>query len=73
MLMSANTKGDRPAAVRGNRDHLEELLDQALADSFPASDPIAIDFEDAFAIAQDTQAGSPPSAVRRRSRSRCPS
>ena len=24
--------------------HLDELFDQALADSFPASDPVAIDF-----------------------------
>jgi hypothetical protein len=26
------------------REHLESLLDEALADSFPASDPVAIDF-----------------------------
>lgn len=43
--MSANGKSERPAAVRWKRDHLERLLDQALADSFPASDPVAIDFE----------------------------
>jgi len=26
------------------REHLESLLDEALAESFPASDPIAVDF-----------------------------
>jgi hypothetical protein len=42
--MRANRKSERPLGPRWNRDHLEQLLDQALADSFPASDPIAIDF-----------------------------
>lgn len=28
-----------------HRDHLDHLLDNALADTFPASDPIAIDVE----------------------------
>ncbi|MGD9880551.1 MAG: hypothetical protein AB7F22_36660 [Reyranella sp.] len=31
-------------AVQPDHDHLDELLDQALAESFPASDPVAIDF-----------------------------
>ena len=69
--MSATTKGERAAAVLWNRDHLEELLDQALADSFPASDPIAIDFGARFATVQDTEAGSPPSVVRPRTPPRC--
>ena len=43
--MSANSKRERPAAVLSDRDHLEKLLDQALAQSFPASDPVAVDFE----------------------------
>lgn len=43
--MNANRKRERPAAALSDRDHLEELLDQALADSFPASDPVAVDFE----------------------------
>lgn len=43
--MSANSKGEKPTAAPPDRDHLEKLLDQALADSFPASDPVAIDFE----------------------------
>lgn len=43
--MNANRKRDRPGADRPDRDHLEKLLDQALADSFPASDPLALDFD----------------------------
>jgi hypothetical protein len=43
--MRTNIKRERPAAARPHRDHLEKLLDQALADSFPASDPIAVNFE----------------------------
>ena len=43
--MSPNSKHKRRAATLSDRDHLEELLDQALADSFPASDPVAVDFE----------------------------
>jgi hypothetical protein len=43
--MNTNGKRDRPVAARSDRRHLEDLLDQALADSFPASDPIAINFE----------------------------
>jgi hypothetical protein len=37
--------GTRQArVVQPDHGHLDELLDQALADSFPASDPVAIDF-----------------------------
>jgi hypothetical protein len=43
--MSTNSKRERPAAARSEREHLEKLLDQALADSFPASDPVAVNFE----------------------------
>ena len=43
--MITNGKRERTVAVRPGRDHLEKLLDQALADSFPASDPVAVDFE----------------------------
>lgn len=43
--MSTNSKRKRPAAAGSDRDHLEKLLDQALADSFPASDPVAVNFE----------------------------
>ena len=43
--MRTNIKRERPAAARSEREHLEKLLDQALADSFPASDPIAVNFE----------------------------
>ena len=31
---------------RDHRDHLDRLLDKALADTFPASDPVAIDFDE---------------------------
>jgi hypothetical protein len=30
---------------RDDRRHLDHLLDEALADTFPASDPVAIDVE----------------------------
>lgn len=43
--MITNGKRDRTVAARPGRDHLEKLLDQAFADSFPASDPVAVDFE----------------------------
>lgn len=43
--MIANSKRVRPAPVLSDRDHIEELLDQALADSFPASDPVAVNFD----------------------------
>ena len=43
--MTTNNKLERPAAARSDRAHLEKLLDQALADSFPASDPVAVNFE----------------------------
>jgi hypothetical protein len=35
--MSANRKRERPAVTPPNRRHLDDLLDRALADSFPAS------------------------------------
>ena len=43
--MIAVNKRERPAPVLSGRDHIEELLDQALADSFPASDPVAVNFD----------------------------
>ena len=43
--MSTNKKSKRPAVIPPGRDHLDELLDQALSQSFPASDPVAIDFD----------------------------
>ncbi len=42
--MSAIPKREPPADLP-NHDHLDDLLDEALADSFPASDPVAIDFD----------------------------
>jgi hypothetical protein len=48
------------------------LLDQALAESFPASDPVAIDFEAPVRDhAKNTEADRRPSVLRRRSPSRC--
>ncbi len=70
--MSAKRKGQRPAALDWKRDHLEQLLDQALADSFPASDPVAINFEAPVCDhAGNTEAGSLPSVIRPRTPSRC--
>ncbi|MBI2738709.1 MAG: hypothetical protein HYX38_19445 [Rhodospirillales bacterium] len=43
--MDPARKPDQPAAVASERRHLDDLLDQALADTFPASDPVSIDFE----------------------------
>lgn len=43
--MIKNGKREWTVAARPGRDHLEKLLDQALAHSFPASDPVAVDFE----------------------------
>lgn len=43
--MSTNKESERPAVSPPGRHHLDELLDQALAQSFPASDPVAIDFD----------------------------
>jgi hypothetical protein len=44
------------------REHVESLLDEALEESFPASDPIAIDFRTPQAsprAANDDEPGSP--------------
>ena len=35
----------RPHRTRAATAHLDELLDEALKETFPASDPIAIDVE----------------------------
>ena len=43
--MITSSKRERTVAAWRGRDHIEKLLDQALADSFPASDPVALDFE----------------------------
>ena len=42
--MNTARKHERLALKRRDARHLDDLLDQALADSFPASDPVAIDF-----------------------------
>ena len=42
--MNTARKHERPAVMPRDARHLDDLLDQALADSFPASDPVAIDF-----------------------------
>ena len=41
MLTSKNPKKSVPAVIA----HLNDLLDEALKETFPASDPIAIDVE----------------------------
>jgi len=43
--MNRARRPNQPATVASERRHLDELLDQALAETFPASDPVAIDFE----------------------------
>jgi hypothetical protein len=35
----------RPPAGPPDRDHLDRLLDEALEETFPASDPVAIVFD----------------------------
>lgn len=49
---------DRKPAL--GREHLEDLLDEALGESFPASDPVAIDFRtrQSLRAANDDQPGS---------------
>ena len=42
--MSTARKHEPATVTPRETVHLDELLDQALADSFPASDPVAIDF-----------------------------
>ena len=42
--MSTTRKHEPTTVTPRDAVHLDELLDQALADSFPASDPVAIDF-----------------------------
>jgi len=41
MLIPKNLREPHPAAMA----HLDELLDEALKDTFPASDPVAINVE----------------------------
>ena len=41
MLIPKNLREPLPAAMA----HLDELLDEALKDTFPASDPVAINVE----------------------------
>ena len=36
-------RGDRLRAVRARREHQEEALDDALKNTFPASDPVSIE------------------------------
>jgi hypothetical protein len=43
-VMNTTRKRKPSAPISRDARHLDDLLDQALADSFPASDPVAIDF-----------------------------
>lgn len=45
MVQSGNISGSGNAARR-SRAHIEDLLDEALNETFPASDPVAIVFEE---------------------------
>jgi hypothetical protein len=42
-----------PPSMGASRSHLDELLDQALEETFPASDPIAIAVDRAVGEARD--------------------
>ncbi len=68
--MSAETGFIAPELTPTEAQHLDDLLDEALRDSFPASDPVAISVErnpevpDGNSVArpnnQSTQAGYAP-------------
>lgn len=45
MVQSGNISG-RGNVARRSRSHIEDLLDEALMETFPASDPVAIVFEE---------------------------
>jgi hypothetical protein len=42
--MNTVKESERPAVMPRDARHLDDLLEQAFADGFPASDPVAIDF-----------------------------
>ena len=58
MLTPKNTQKRLPAAIA----HLNELLDEALKETFPASDPIAISVE--LESPEHATAARPDSALR---------
>jgi hypothetical protein len=39
---ASGSRGDDKAAARRYKQHLDERLDEALKETFPASDPIAV-------------------------------
>jgi hypothetical protein len=39
---ASRSRGDDKAAERRHKQHLDEQLDEALKETFPASDPIAV-------------------------------
>src|SRR5277367_5925522 len=45
VLLRRQTKRSRLKRTEGESSHLDNLLDEALKDTFPASDPIAITIE----------------------------
>jgi hypothetical protein len=51
---------ERVANAPPPRSHVEALLDDALADTFPASDPVAIVCEDRPAVEQQPTAKDKP-------------
>lgn len=42
--MAKQDKHSAPPRKKPERDHIDELLDEALKGTFPASDPVAISF-----------------------------
>jgi hypothetical protein len=58
--MSGSNKPDKQP--KGGREHIDELLDEALRQTFPASDAIAIDVEH---VPYKRDALAPPSSSKR--------
>jgi hypothetical protein len=56
------TLEDKEAASAATLAHIDELLDEALKQTFPASDPVAINIERASNTQRDAK--SPPTVTR---------
>jgi hypothetical protein len=69
-MTGKNVATERAASGQASRSHVESLLDQALAETFPASDPVAIVCEDRRAAkperaGQAAEEGEPSGATSR--------
>jgi hypothetical protein len=62
--MTGKIATERAAGGQAARSHVESLLDEALAETFPASDPVAIVCEDRPAAeAEPTRKDKPASTA----------